>query len=291
MDVNCIPMTKNGFGDILMHCPIDIDPVGIAWDWWWKVGNTAVLVVILLVVAFFVLLLFARIANQWDRAVILRLGKFQRVAGPGLFFKWPFVERIADWVSVQVEVTQIKAEQSLTKDTVPVNVKTVMFWRVLDPRAAVVDVADYQASLSLAAQTALREAIGGHDFTDLLSERESVDAAIKRSIEDKAKAWGLEVQSIEIQDVQIPEDLQRAMSQEAQAEREQHARTILATSEVTIAEQFVKAAKVYENDPVALQLRAMNIIYETTKDRGSTILLPTSMLDAMSSAIKGIKVP
>lgn len=223
-----------------------------------------------------------RIANQWQRAVILRLGKFNRVAGPGLFFKIPIIEKISEVVSLQVEVTEIKAEQTLTKDTVPINVKTVMFWRVVDPRAAVVEVADYENSLELAAQTALREAIGAHDFTELLTQRASVDTALKTAIEEKARAWGLEVQSIEIQDVKIPDDLQASMSREAQAEREQHARVILGESEIAIAQKFVEAAKVYEQNNIALQLRAMNIIYETTKERGSTILLPTGLLDALS---------
>lgn len=227
-----------------------------------------------------------RIADQWDRAVILRLGRFSRIAGPGIFFKIPFVDVICDWTSLQVEVTQIKAEKTMTKDTVPVNVQTVMFWRVIDPRAAIVEIDDYQNSLELAAQTALREAIGAHDFTELLSDRASVDVALKKAIEAKAAAWGLEVQSIEIQDVQIPADLQAAMSREAQAEREQHARVILGESEIAIAQKFVDAARVYDGDQIALQLRAMNIIYETTKERGSTILLPTGMLDALAGLAK-----
>lgn len=257
-------------------------PVDPSWDWISLLIHAAEAAVAIAVI-WFVLRSALRIADQWNRAVILRLGKFSRVAGPGIFFKIPLVDQVTEWVSLQVEVTEIKAEQTLTKDTVPINVKTVMFWRVVDPRAAVVEVADYENSLELAAQTALREAIGAHDFTELLTQRASVDAALKAAIEEKAKAWGVEVQSIEIQDVKIPDELQEAMSREAQAEREQHARVILGESEIAIAQKFVDAAKVYETNAVALQLRAMNIIYETTKERGSTILLPTGMLDALSA--------
>jgi regulator of protease activity HflC (stomatin/prohibitin superfamily) len=223
-----------------------------------------------------------KIADQWNRVIILRLGRFARVSGPGLFIRLPVIEKIAQWVNVRIRVTQIQAEAAMTKDTVPVTVKTVMFWRVVNPRDAVIEVDSYQQSLELAAQTALRTAIGTHDFTDLLCKRESVDEAIKESIEAKAEQWGLEVQSIEIQDVQIPDELQDAMSREAQAERENHARVILGESEISIANKFKEAASIYASDDVALQLRAMNIIYETTKERGATVLLPTQLVDALS---------
>ena len=245
-------------------------------DWqWWSIA--IVVIAIGLWIASWI-----RIANQWDRAIILRLGRFARVSGPGLFIKLPAIERIAQWVNVRIRVTQIQAEAAMTKDTVPVTVKTVMFWRVVNPRDAVIEVDSYQQSLELAAQTALRTAIGTHDFTDLLCKRESVDEAIKESIEAKAEKWGLEVQSIEIQDVQIPDELQDAMSREAQAERENHARVILGESEIAIANKFKEAASIYGLDNVALQLRAMNIIYETTKERGATVLLPTQLVDALS---------
>lgn len=282
--INCGYQT-NGGNRILLDCAQDVagltdgvDIVSFGLHW----GVYAVAAIL----GLWLLMSSVKVANQWERMVILRLGKFARVAGPGIFFKIPFIEKVTEDVSLQIEVTKIKAEKALTKDTVPVNVQTVMFWRVIDPRAAVIEVADYWDSLKLAAQTALREAIGAHDFTELLSQRESVDKALLASIGIKAVAWGLEVQSIEIQDVEIPEDLQDAMSREAQAEREQHARTILAESEVAIAHKLVDAAKVYDSNETALQLRAMNIIYETTKERGSTILLPTSMLDALSSAFR-----
>lgn len=236
-------------------------------------------------VAIFIFLSWIRIAKQWDRAVILRLGKFARVSGPGLFIKLPFIETITEIVNVQILVTEIQAEEALTKDTVPVTVRAVMFWKVMNPKDAVVEVRDYKRSLQLAAQTTLRSAIGTHDFTDLLSKRDSVDKAIQETIEAKATAWGLEVLSIEIQDIDIPAELKDAMSREAQAEREQHARVILGQSEIEIAKKFVQASEIYGEDANAMKLREMNIIYETTKERGSTILLPTSLVDALSSSI------
>lgn len=238
------------------------------------------------VLAIIVLLGTVRIANQWERGVILRLGKFNRIGGPGMFLKIPLVEWITERVSLQIEVTDIKAEKALTKDTVPVDVQTVLFWRVIDPVKAVIEVFDYEESIQKAAQVSLREAIGAHTFVELLSDREKIDRLIMEAVARKATAWGVEVQAIEIKDVTIPADLEAAMSREAQAERERHARIILGDSEIQIAEKFVAASKVYGDDSTALQLRAMNIIYETTKERGSTILLPTGMLDALSSAFK-----
>lgn len=225
---------------------------------------------------------FVHIIPQWERAVILWLGKFDYVAGPGLFFTIPFIQRITERVSLQVEVTNISAEKALTKDTVPVNVQTVLFWKVTDARAAIIEVSDYEDSIVSAAQVALREAIGAHTFVELLSDREKIDIIIMQAVARKATSWGIEVQAIEIRDVTIPADLEAAMSREAQAERERHARIILGDSEIQIAEKFVAAAQVYKDHPIAIQLRAMNIIYETTKERGSTILLPTGMLDALS---------
>lgn len=224
-----------------------------------------------------------RIASQWNRAIILRLGKFHRVAGPGLFFKIPGIDKIAEWVTLQIQVTPIAAERTLTKDTVPINVRAVMTWRVTDPRAAVVEVADYEKAVDMACQVALREVIGASDFTELLSERVRIDVHLAEILAKKTATWGIEVTSVDIQDVQIPSELEEAMSREAQAERERHARVILGQSEVEIAAKFAAAAEVYAKSPGAMQLRAMNIIYETTKERGATILLPTTMIDALSS--------
>ena len=282
MTISCA-YSANG-QQITLDCPAAIAGAVAAGGWWHWLSwlPWGILVIFLLIVVFSTF----HIADQWNRAVILRLGKFNRVAGPGFFLKMPFLENIAEWVSIQIEVTNIKADKTLTKDTVPVDVKTILFWKVTDPRAAVIEVADYEESLEKAAQVSLREAIGAHDFTELLSERDKIDELIRASIARKIVGWGVEVASVEIQDVEIPAELQDAMSREAQAERERHARVILGQSEIDIAEQLKKAAAVYEQDPVALQLRAMNIIYETTKERGSTILLPSSLVDAFASIVR-----
>lgn len=273
--------TANG-QTITLHCPEGtlpmIDPSWLDWAPT-KVGLAflAGLVILLIARSFF------RICDQWDRAVILRLGKFQRVAGPGIILKIPLIETIAEWVSLQTEVTHVAAEKSLTKDTVPVTVKAVIYWRVVDPKAAVVNVDDFSSAIETTAQVALREAVGSHDFTELLSQRDSVDLVILNAVQRKTHDWGLDVTSVDIQDVVIPDDLQNAMSQEAQAERESHARAILGSSEAAIAQNFVEAAKIYSDHPMALTLRKMNIIYEIQKDKGATILLPTEMLEVLGS--------
>jgi regulator of protease activity HflC (stomatin/prohibitin superfamily) len=238
-----------------------------------------------LLLLLFVNSLFVKIANEWERAVVLRFGKFSHVAGPGLFFACPFVASVTEWVSMQLEVKEIKAEETLTKDTVPVNIRAVVTWQVTDPKVAVVDISDYEDSIERIAQVMLREVVGSCEFTQLLSNREEVDNRIRDSIARKIQGWGIEIKAVDIQDVKIPSELQEAMSREAQAERERHARIILGQSEVDIAKQLVDAAKIYEQDPVALRLRAMNIIYETTKEKGSTILIPTDMANIMGAVL------
>lgn len=268
--------------DKSIHLDCSNSATWLAWAFSYAEIAAVIVVIVVLIVA---LLGSVHIASQWDRAVVLRLGKFSRVMGPGLFLTWPFLEHIAEWVSVQIEVTKVNAEKTLTKDTVPINVQAVLFWRVTDPRAAVVEVAEYQDSLESAALVALREIIGTVPLTLLLSEREIIDAKLRESIAKKTEGWGVEIRAVDIQDVLIPDELEDAMSREAQAERERHARVILGQSEIDIAKQLVEAAKIYEADEVALQLRAMNIIYETTKERGSTILLPSSIVDALSGTL------
>jgi regulator of protease activity HflC (stomatin/prohibitin superfamily) len=250
------------------------------YDWWGNVFEPALTIGIISIVLIILLTGSMRIAKEYERLVIFRLGKFRRVAGPGLIFKNPLFDRIEERVTLQTVATTIKAEASLTKDTVPVNVKTVLYWQVIDPKAAAINVESYYNAIVLTAQVALREAIGATDFTDLLSKRDTVDDLIRIAVARKAKDWGLEVLSVEIQDVVIPDDLQEAMSREAQAEREKHARIILGASEIEIAKQLIQAAEIYDSDPTALRLRAMNIIYETTKERGATILLPSDLVDA-----------
>lgn len=281
MNLNC-SYHANG-SDITLNCPDAVRGSGSSWldlvsDW--PAGRILALI-LGIVIAFFFLRATMRICSQWDRAVILRLGKFHRVAGPGLFLKMPIIDQIAEWVSLQTEVTNVVADKSLTKDTVPVTVSAVIYWRVAEPDKAVIAVDDYTDSVTTTAQIALREAIGSHTFSDLLSNRESVDVVIAAAIEKKVKAWGVVVDSVDIKDVVIPDALQNAMSQEAQAEREAHARAILGTSEKSIASNFVEAAKVYADNPMALELRKMNIIYEM-REGGNMVLLPTGLLDALT---------
>jgi len=223
-----------------------------------------------------------KMAQQWERAVVLRLGKLQAVKGPGLFILIPIFDAVATWIDQRIRTTEVNAEQALTKDTVPVNVDAIVFWMVHDAERAALEIADYSSAVQRVAQTSLREMIGSSVLSELLSERKTADATLKEVIGAKTAEWGVTVNSVEIRDVAIPDNLQDAMSRQAQAEREKQARVILGSAEEEVAQKFVNAAKLYASSPEALQLRAMNIIYETTKERGATILMPTSMVDAMN---------
>ncbi|MEP0813630.1 MAG: slipin family protein [bacterium] len=223
-----------------------------------------------------------RVADQWDRVAILRLGKFTAVRGPGMFFLVPFIDTIGKWVDIRVRTTDLLAEQTLTKDTVPVNVDAVMFWMVYDPKKAALEVEDYVDAVSWAAQTALRDIIGKTDLADLLVGREKLDQQLEKLIDERTDPWGVTVRSVEIRDIRIPEGLQEAMSQQAQAERERQARIILGDSERQIAESFSEASRAYQNNPVALHLRAMNMLFEGLKEKGSLMLVPSSALDSMN---------
>jgi regulator of protease activity HflC (stomatin/prohibitin superfamily) len=223
-----------------------------------------------------------KMAQQWERAVILRLGKLHAVKGPGLFILVPIFDAVTMWIDQRIRTTEVNAEQALTKDTVPVNVDAIVFWMVHDAERAALEIADYVSAVQRVAQTSLREMIGSSLLSELLSERKQADATLKDVIGSKTAEWGVTVNSVEIRDVAIPDNLQDAMSRQAQAEREKQARVILGSAEEEVAQKFVNAAKLYAQNPEALQLRAMNIIYETTKERGATILMPTSMVDAMN---------
>src|SRR5579863_6722886 len=223
-----------------------------------------------------------KMAQQWERAVILRLGKLHAVKGPGLFILVPILDQVATWIDQRIRTTEVNAEQALTRDTVPVNVDAIVFWMVHDAERAALEIADYISAVQRVAQTSLREMIGSSVLSELLSDRKSADAALKEVIGAKTAEWGVTVNSVEIRDVAIPDNLQDAMSRQAQAEREKQARVTLGAAEEEVAQKFVNAAKLYASSPEALQLRAMNIIYETTKERGATILMPTSMVDAMN---------
>jgi regulator of protease activity HflC (stomatin/prohibitin superfamily) len=226
-----------------------------------------------------------KMANNWERFVILRAGKLSSVKGPGLFLIIPIVDAIATVIDERIQTTGFNAEQALTRDTVPVNVDAIIFWHVHDAQRAALNITDYRSAIDRVAQTSLREMIGASQLSALLAERKAADEVLRTEIAQKTADWGISVNSVEIRDVAIPVALQDAMSRQAQAEREKEARVILGSAEAAIAAKFVEAAKTYAGEPAALHLRAMNIIYETTKERGATILMPTSMVDSMSVAL------
>ena len=222
-----------------------------------------------------------KIARQWDRAVVLRLGKFVGLRGPGLFWIIPFVDNISTWIDQRVITTAFAAEETLTSDTVPVNVDAVLFWVVYDPEKAALEVQNYPAAVSWAAQTALRDIIGRTSLSDLLRGRERIEEELQKLIDERSNPWGVTVQSVEMRDVIIPAALQDAMSREAQAAREKAARVILAQAEVEIAAQFDKASESYVNNPTAMHLRAMNMLYEGLKEKGALMIVPSSAVETM----------
>lgn len=235
-----------------------------------------------LVILAILVLVSLKMARQWERAVILRVGKFRAIKGPGLFFIVPVFDAIAAWVDTRIRTTQFLAEQTLTKDTVPVDVDAIIFWVVTDVRRATLEVANYGAAIGWAAQTSLREMIGAADLATLLSNRQAADEQLRTSIDQKTVDWGISVKSVEIRDVKIPEALQDAMSRQAQAERERQARVILGSAEAEIAQKFVEAARTYAENPVALHLRGMNMLYESVKERGSMVIVPSSAVESMN---------
>jgi hypothetical protein len=223
-------------------------------------------------------------AQQWERAVVLRIGKLHAIRGPGLFVIVPFIDNVTAWVDQRIQTTQFNAEQALTRDTVPVNIDAILFWQVHDPERAALEITDYRQAILRVAQTTLREMIGSSPLSAILSDRKTADQQLKEDIGRKTADWGVSAVSVELRDVAIPAQLQDAMSRQAQAEREKQARIILGSAEYEIAQKFLDAANIYGRNPAALQLRAMNMIYETTKERGTTILIPSSMVDSMNPA-------
>ncbi len=222
-----------------------------------------------------------KIAQQWERAIVLRLGKFIGLQGPGLFWIVPFVDSVSSWIDQRTITTSFAAEQTLTSDTVPVNVDAVLFWMVHDAQKAALEVQDYQQAVSWAAQTGLRDIIGRTALTELLRGRERIETELQQLIDVRSNPWGITVQSVEMRDVVIPSALQDAMSREAQAAREKQARIILGEAEMEIAHSFQEAAKAYQHNPVALHLRAMNMLYEGLKEKGALMLIPSSAVESM----------
>jgi regulator of protease activity HflC (stomatin/prohibitin superfamily) len=227
-------------------------------------------------------LLAVKVASQWEKAVVLRFGKFRSLKGPGMFWIIPIVESVVNWIDHRVTVSPFSAEKTLTKDTVPVDVDAVLFWLVWDAQKAALEVADYTAAISWAAQTALREIIGQMTLADILVGRAKMDADLQKIIDERTTPWGITVQSVEIRDVVIPLDLEDAMSRQAQAERERQARVILGESEQQIAASFAKAAEAYIDNPTALHLRAMNMLFEGLKQKGALVIVPSSAVDTMN---------
>src|SRR5215211_2547173 len=228
-------------------------------------------------------ILFAlKVASQWEKAVVLRLGKFHGLRGPGVFWIIPIVDTIPSWIDHRVMVTPFSAEKTLTKDTVPVDVDAVLFWVVWDAEKAALEVKDYQGAIAWAAQTALRDIIGRMMLADILTGRSAIDAELQHIIDERTTPWGVTVQSVEIRDIVIPPGLEDAMSRQAQAERERQARVILGESENQIAASFSEASQAYVNNPTALHLRAMNMLFEGLKEKGALVIVPSSAIDTMN---------
>ncbi|MBI4908419.1 MAG: slipin family protein [Acidobacteria bacterium] len=226
--------------------------------------------------------LFAiRVAKQWEKIAVLRLGRYTGLRGPGLFHIIPIVDTVSRPVDQRVRIANVSAESTLTRDTVPVNVDAIVFWVVWNAEKSILEVQDFEAAIAMSAQTALRESIGRHELHQMVAEREMLGRELQRILDEKTNPWGITVQSVEVRDVQIPSQLQDAMSREAQAERERRARIILGTAETEIANKFAQAAETYQGNQVALHLRAMNMLYEAIKEKGSMVIVPSSAVETM----------
>ncbi len=248
-------------------------------------GFSEVTIAVYVTVTFLIALylMFAvKVANQWEKAVVLRMGKFRGLKGPGFFWIIPILDTIADWIDHRVMVSPFSAEKTLTKDTVPVDVDAVLFWVVWDAEKAALEVEDYRVAITWASQTALREVIGSLDLADILIGRAKMDAELQRTIDQRTTPWGISVQSVEIRDIVIPHELEDTMSRQAQAERERQARVILGESEKQIADSFAEASIAYKNNPTALHLRAMNMLFEGLKEKGAMVIVPSSAVDTMN---------
>jgi regulator of protease activity HflC (stomatin/prohibitin superfamily) len=222
-----------------------------------------------------------KVAAQWEKVALLRLGRYKGLRGPGIFFIIPIIDQTSTWIDQRVRVVNVSAESALTRDTVPVNVDAIVFWLVWNAEKAILEVMDFDQAIGMSAQTALRESIGRHELAQMITDRETLGKELQRILDEKTNPWGITVQSVEIRDVHIPQALEDAMSRQAQAERERQARIILGTAETEISEKFATAAAVYATNLVALHLRAMNMLYEAIKEKGSMVIVPSSAVETM----------
>lgn len=250
-------------------------------------GFVNVFVTLLLILLSGLLASSIRIADQWERGVVLRMGKFKGLKGPGPFMIIPIIDTVSTYIDQRVRVSTFKAEQTLTKDTVPVNVDAVVYWTVWDVEKAALEVQEYQTAIEHIAQTGLRDTIGKHELSDLLQERDKIAEDLQQVLDRNTNPWGITCQTVGINDIAIPQDLADAMSKEAQAERERRARVILGTAETEIAEKFEQASRKYTDNPVALHLRGMNMLFEGLKEKGSMVIVPSSALDSMNLGAMG----
>jgi regulator of protease activity HflC (stomatin/prohibitin superfamily) len=276
-----IMKTKSSFSSLIFFIILGI---GIAWAYARFGAQASTEGIWIGVIFFFIALIVSsaiKIADQWERAVVLRLGRFQSLRGPGLFFIIPIIDNIAYWIDIRVIATSFTAEKTLTKDTVPVNVDAVLFWKVVDPKKAALDVADYKSAINWASQTALRDVIGKTVLAEMLEGRDKISLELQKIIDDRTEPWGINVISVEVKDVLIPSGLEDAMSMQAQAERERQARVILGDSERQVAEKFGEAALTYADNPTALHLRAMNMLYEGLKANSTIVIVPSTALESM----------
>ncbi len=274
--------TRSSFSVLIFFIIIAIG-LGIAYSGNSNLAGTGTLVI--LVFTFLIAIIISsaiKIADQWEKAVVLRLGQFQSLKGPGIFFIIPIIDNVAYWIDNRVITTSFTAEKTLTKDTVPVDVDAVLFWRVLDAKKAALEIADYRNAINWASQTALRDVIGKTMLSEMLEGRDKMSEQLQKIIDDRTEPWGIKIISVEVKDVNIPSSLQDAMSMQAQAERERQARVILGDSERQVAEKFGEAAKTYTDNPTALHLRAMNMLYEGLKTNSTIVIVPSSALETMS---------
>lgn len=253
--------------------------------YYWQFVSSPVLIALLIVSIFTASAI--KIADQWEKAVVLRMGRYNGLKGPGLFILIPIIDKIDKYIDQRVRVTEFKAEQTLTKDTVPVNVDAVVYWTVWDVEKAALEVQEYETAIFYIAQTGLRDIIGKHELADLLQDREKIAEDFQKILDHNTSPWGITCQHVGIKDIVIPHALADAMSKEAQAERERRARVILGTAETEIAEKFAKASEQYRNNPVALHLRGMNMLFEGLKEKGSMVIVPSSALDSMNLGAMG----